>query len=560
MKKVFLCILMCASAGMTAAQGIGVTVDGRTVSFQGAGPMMMSGRVMVPLRGVLEAMGAYVEYRAATRTIIARRGNTDLELGLGDRSALVNGRTVMLDVPAATVMGSTMVPLRFMGESLGADVRWIESTKSVVISTTGGGDPGGGGNPPGGGGGGGNPPGGGGGALEIQSFSHDSTGWLRPGDVLQVSMVGTPNGQASFRIPGIVDNVAMREVNDGRYAGSWTVPPAGTAVNLAGASVLGVLRIGRDERLIQAANRLSVDTEAPRIATILPEANARVVRGQVSVSAVFDDGSGSGIDPATVRMIVNGRDVTDQATITPSFANLRPDQIIIGRNVATVSAEDRAGNRVSKSWAFTVADATSEIKLLTHDAPTRVEPGDVITVRLEGAKGGRATFDVGRNQNMPMSENPDGVYVGRYTVRRGEDLSNAPVIATLEVGNNKYTVEAKDRINASASTSELDAPKVTSPADGAKVNSPMVVRGTAAPNTKIRVKVEYTTSLLGAIAMSGTIGDQALTTDAQGNFRSAPFELDTPLGGQDTKFTITVIAISDAGKESPKKVVKVEKA
>ncbi|MGI8924801.1 MAG: copper amine oxidase N-terminal domain-containing protein [Fimbriimonadales bacterium] len=554
MKRFTFCILICASTAMAAAQGISVTVDGRTVSFQGAGPMMISGRVMVPLRGVLEAMGAYIEYRAATRTIIARRGNTDIELGLGDRSALVNGRTVMLDVPAATVMGSTMVPLRFMGESLGADVRWIESTKSVVISTTGGGDPGGG--DPGGGGGGNT--GGGTGALEIQSFSHDSTGWLRPGDVLQVSMVGTPNGQASFRIPGIVDNIAMREVNDGRYAGSWTVPPAGTSVNLAGASVLGVLRIGRDERLIQAANRLSVDTEAPRITTILPEANARVVRGQVSVSAVFDDGSGSGIDPATVRVIVNGKDVTDQATITPSFANLRPEQIIIGRNVAAVSAEDRAGNRVSKSWTFTVAEATSEIRLLTHDAADRVEPGDVITVRLEGAKGGRASFDVGRNQNMPMNENDDGVYIGRYTVRRGEDLSNAPVIARLEIGNNKYTVEAKDRINASASTSQLDAPKVISPAEGAKVNSPMVVRGTAAPNTRVRVKVEYTASLLGLIGTSGTIGEQALTSDAQGNFRSAPFDLDT-LGGQDAKFTITVIAISDAGKESPKKVVKVEK-
>src|SRR5688500_3007187 len=113
--------LLCAAVS-AMAQGITVTVDGSPVAFQGQGPVSVSGRVLVPLRGVLEAMGAYVEYRAPSRSIYARRGNTEIHLTLGDRNAVVNGSNVVLDVPAASMGGSTMVPLRFMGESLGADV------------------------------------------------------------------------------------------------------------------------------------------------------------------------------------------------------------------------------------------------------------------------------------------------------------------------------------------------------------------------------------------------------------------------------------------------------
>ena len=64
----------------------------------------------------------HVDWVPATQTVIASRGNLDLQLRIGSRTALVNGREVTLDVPATTMGGSTMVPLRFVGETLGADV------------------------------------------------------------------------------------------------------------------------------------------------------------------------------------------------------------------------------------------------------------------------------------------------------------------------------------------------------------------------------------------------------------------------------------------------------
>jgi hypothetical protein len=82
-------------------------------------------------------MGATVDWDNATRTVTASRGNMDLILPLGSRIATVNGREVTLDVPARTMGGSTMVPLRFIGEALGARVSWENPTQTVYIETEG---------------------------------------------------------------------------------------------------------------------------------------------------------------------------------------------------------------------------------------------------------------------------------------------------------------------------------------------------------------------------------------------------------------------------------------
>jgi hypothetical protein len=534
------------AASSAVAQGISVTVDGRPVAFQGQGPISVQGRVLVPLRGVLEAMGAYVEYRSASRSIYAQRGSTQLQLTLGDRNAVVNGSNVVLDVPAASMGGSTMVPLRFMGESLGADVRWVDSTRTVVINTGGGGSGGGGG------GGGGNT----GGSVAIQSFSHNAREWVRPGDTIDVTMVGTPGMNASFAISGVVENVSMREASAGRYQGSWTAPN-NREITISGASVVGTLRSSAENRLIQAASSVSIDTVAPRITQVLPEANSRVVIGDVSVSSVFDDGSGSGIDPNTVRILVNGQDVTRDATVTNVFANLRTNKVVVGRNIVAVSARDRAGNSVNKTWEFVVADATAIIKSLSHDASGPVQAGDVITVRLEAAPNGAATFSVGQNTNLPMDENPAGVYLGRYTVRRGENLTNAPVTAKLVSGGQTFTIEAKNRISATTPTGTPPTPELTSPRAGA-VDSPIVVRGTTVTNGSVKIRVRYKTHLFGAIPVTGTIYEDVIRADANGNFESESINLSDP-GGEDTTYEVVVIAVGDSGKESSPKSVTVRR-
>lgn len=122
------------------ATGPGVTtvrVNGKPVRFSGTQPKTLTGRVMVPVRGVFEAIGAYVEYDSVFHRVKARRANEDIELALGDKIATRNGAEIELDVPPQTIRGRMMVPLRFIAESLGSSVEYVKATNTVEITTNG---------------------------------------------------------------------------------------------------------------------------------------------------------------------------------------------------------------------------------------------------------------------------------------------------------------------------------------------------------------------------------------------------------------------------------------
>jgi hypothetical protein len=143
-KKALWVILALAAAVATTvpapagAQGmIRVFIDGRPASFD-VPPTIIQGRVLVPLRGIFEQMGATVDYDAATQHIVAIRGGQTVELTVGSRQARVNNSPVLLDVPAFTINGRTMVPLRFISESLGAGVQWVAANETILINSGGG--------------------------------------------------------------------------------------------------------------------------------------------------------------------------------------------------------------------------------------------------------------------------------------------------------------------------------------------------------------------------------------------------------------------------------------
>ena len=138
-------VVALALLATTAAYGqrnIRVTVDGDPVSFNGAMPHMQGSRVMVPLRGVFEKMGADVRWDRNNQTVYATRGSDEITLPIGSRTATVNGNRVQMDTPAHVMNGRAMVPLRFLSESLSADVNWNQGNRLVAIVTNGqGSDP-----------------------------------------------------------------------------------------------------------------------------------------------------------------------------------------------------------------------------------------------------------------------------------------------------------------------------------------------------------------------------------------------------------------------------------
>ncbi len=116
-------------------QAVTVVIDGQPVQFTGAQPTEINGRVMVPLRGVFRRMGATVDWDPGSQTITAFRGERKVRLTLGDGDASVNGESVHMDVPAQLLEDSTMVPLRFISEALGAYVGWNQDNHEVDITS-----------------------------------------------------------------------------------------------------------------------------------------------------------------------------------------------------------------------------------------------------------------------------------------------------------------------------------------------------------------------------------------------------------------------------------------
>ena len=116
------------------AQPITVKVGDEQVMFPEAQPQTMMGRVMVPVRGIFEKIGAYVEYNPATHVIDMHYRNESIEIVMGKRIANVNGAEILLAVPAAEVNGSALVPLRFLAESMGAKVDFDAPSNTVTIT------------------------------------------------------------------------------------------------------------------------------------------------------------------------------------------------------------------------------------------------------------------------------------------------------------------------------------------------------------------------------------------------------------------------------------------
>ncbi len=116
------------------ADVVTIVVNGTTVNFDQP-PIERAGRVFVPLRGVFERLGASVVY--ANGQINATGNGRNITLHIGSNQAFVNGAPVTVDVAPFLVGARTLVPLRFVAQSLGATVNYNDSNRVVTITGNG---------------------------------------------------------------------------------------------------------------------------------------------------------------------------------------------------------------------------------------------------------------------------------------------------------------------------------------------------------------------------------------------------------------------------------------
>jgi len=108
------------------------TVNGKTTTLE-QGAVIKNGRTLVPLRFITEAMGATVAWDAVTRTANITLADNKIALTIDKTIAKVNDYDVALDAPAAIINGKTVVPVRFVAESMGATTAWDAALKKVTV-------------------------------------------------------------------------------------------------------------------------------------------------------------------------------------------------------------------------------------------------------------------------------------------------------------------------------------------------------------------------------------------------------------------------------------------
>ncbi|MBP1930588.1 N-acetylmuramoyl-L-alanine amidase family protein [Ammoniphilus resinae] len=112
---------------------IQLVVEGKSIQTDVA-PTLVENRTFVPIRVVATNLNATVQWIEKEKKIEITDSANHITMVVGDKMALVNSQEVQMDVPPIVKEGRTLVPLRFVGESLGTNVGWEPNTKTVLIN------------------------------------------------------------------------------------------------------------------------------------------------------------------------------------------------------------------------------------------------------------------------------------------------------------------------------------------------------------------------------------------------------------------------------------------
>ncbi|MGG3453197.1 copper amine oxidase N-terminal domain-containing protein [Paenibacillus rhizolycopersici] len=113
---------------------IEVLVDARRVAFPDVRPQIKNGTTLIPLRFVTDKLGGKLTLTG--KNISIEKGDRQIVMTIGGRTATVNGETVTLDTPSVAVNGRTLVPLRFVSQALGETIKWDGVNQYIWIGST----------------------------------------------------------------------------------------------------------------------------------------------------------------------------------------------------------------------------------------------------------------------------------------------------------------------------------------------------------------------------------------------------------------------------------------
>ena len=194
---------------------------------------------------------------------------------------------------------------------------------------------------------------------------------IEPGAELRFALDGVAGAVVLVDLPGIRDDVALREIRAGHYEGAYTIRRNDSLV--LSQPIVATMRTGErgvTANLAAPAGQAPADNRSPTVLEVTPRDGEVVPGGQnIPISANFDDRGGSGVDPSSVRVILSGRNATPESQISRNGFTLRAN-LEPGHHTVDLTARDRAGNAVRREWGFDVAAAAPvsvPLQVLNHN-------------------------------------------------------------------------------------------------------------------------------------------------------------------------------------------------
>lgn len=301
---------------------------------------------------------------------------------------------------------------------------------------------------------------------------------------------------------------------------------------------------------------------AQRVVDVSPDVNSQNVPPDTSISGQFDTSNTPAVDLNSVRILVNGQDVTNRSTVTRNFFSYRPAQPLPpGQSRVQVDYRNANGEQRSVNWAFTVQQpqAAVQVSSVTHNAASnQLGPGTTFLATINGTPGSQASILLiqdGRTvRELPAQEVSSGVYVATLNVQSSDRLNEGIVVGRLRRQNQTTFGAASQPVvfnpnaggtaavpdssgtgntggntgsntggntggNTGSTTQQLQ-PSFTSHRNGGEVSgSGFTLVGQTRPNATVDVQVTSRVSVLGVVNLGGqTLLDEEVTADRNGRF------------------------------------------
>ncbi len=398
---------------------ISIVINGETLPIDP--PPRFEGNVlMVPVRRTIEALG--LDFERAGPRVITHVGAKTVVLTVDSRSAQIDGSTVELDAAPTEDQDVLYAPLRFFTAVLGAQAHYDSRAHAVTIAASLVGRSGEG---------------------VVSNGDHVE----RSGTVTAVDLNSNPPTvtlayNASVKTIPITQN-ALVDIQD-----------VDAHVSMPGE--LSDVRPGDFARIVMHRNG-NVDEVIDAYGS-----HSGQIAAVDATEFLFDDGHV--IKPGRIAQIsINGT----PATITDVRVG---DRATVRYNVETNEVREVLVSRTVTGSPPPAAPGAPAISSVQIDATRPLRAGETFTVTVRGTPGGSASFDLGPyQQGIVLVERDAGVYIARYTVTRGANYSDVPIIGHLRKnGLDAAPVQAAQTVSAASSP-----PGIVdfAPDDGSVVNT-----------------------------------------------------------------------------------------